>query len=110
MLDVASKKYPFNMEAANINLGNKECKFVVTNCESGKPSYLSVKKFGWIKTIEATGSLPVATRGDCEIAGKKYIDGGLADPLPIKRVYDWGYKKIILLRTNPKNIRFSGWY
>ena len=98
MLDIAAKKYPFDMDAANINLGNKECKFVVTNYETGKPSYLSIKKFGWIKTIEATGSLPVATRGFCEIAGEKYIDGGLSDPIPVKRVYDWGYKKIILLQ------------
>jgi len=105
MLNMAEKKYPFNMEAANMNLGDKECKFVVTNYETGKPSYLSIKKFGWIKTIEATGSLPIATRGFCEIAGKKYIDGGLSDPIPMKRVYDWGYKKIILLRTNRKNVK-----
>ncbi len=105
MLDIAEKKYPFNMDAANVNLGDKECKFVVTNYDTGKPSYLSIKKFGWIKTIEATGSLPIATRGFCEIAGKKYIDGGLSDPIPLKRVYDWGYKKIILLRTNHKNIK-----
>ena len=105
MLNMAEKKYPFNMEAANMNLGDKECKCVVTNYETGKPSYLSIKKNGWIKTIEATGSLPIATRGFCEIAGKKYIDGGLSDPIPMKRVYDWGYKKIILLRTNHKNVK-----
>ena len=104
MLEVASKKYPFNIEKANLNLSGKECKFVVTNYETGKPAYLSVKKYGWIKTIEATGSLPIATRGFCEIAEKKYIDGGLSDPLPVKRVYDWGYRKVILLRTNPKAI------
>jgi len=105
MLDIAAKKHPFDIESANLNLGKNECKFVVTNFDTGKSSYLSVKKYGWIKTIEATGSLPIATRGFCEIAGKKYIDGGLADPLPVKRVYDWGYRKIILLRTNPKNVK-----
>ena len=105
MLDVASKKFPFDIESANENLGKSDCKFVVTNYDTGKPAYLSVKKFGWVKTIEATGSLPIATRGFCEIAGKKYIDGGLADPLPIKRVYDWGYRKIILIRTNPINVK-----
>jgi len=34
-------------------------------------------------------------RGYCEIAGKKYIDGGLVDPQPVKRVYGWGYRNII---------------
>ena len=104
MLDVAAKQYPFDMKSAIKKLTEGDCKVVVTNYESGRPAYLSVKKYGWIKTIEATGSLPIATRGYCEIAGKKYIDGGLADPLPVKRVYDWGYRKIILLRTNSQDV------
>ena len=77
---------------------------VVTNYVNGNAAYLSIKQYGWLKTMEATGSLPVATRGYCEIAGNKYIDGGLADPLPVKRVYDWGYRNIVLLRTNIKNL------
>ena len=105
MLDIAAKKHPFDMKLANENLGKSDCKVVVTNYDNGRPAYLSVKKYGWNKTIEATGSLPVATRGFCEIAGKKYIDGGLTDPLPLKRVYDWGYKNIILIRTNPIDVK-----
>ena len=66
---------------------------------------LSVKKFGWLKTMEAAGSLPIATRGYCEIAGRKYIDGGLSDPLPVKRVYDWGYRNIVLLRTHTNELK-----
>ena len=61
---------------------------VVANYMNWNAAYLSVKKYGWQKTMESTGSLPIATRGFCEIAGKKYIDGGLSDPLPMKRVYD----------------------
>ena len=105
LLDVTTNKFPFNIEAANISLTNSDCKVVVTNYLNGSPAYLSVKKYGWMKTMQATGSLPIATRGFCEIAGKKYIDGGLSDPLPVKRVYDWGYRNIILLRTYPINMK-----
>jgi predicted patatin/cPLA2 family phospholipase len=55
--------------------------------------------------MEATGSLPMATRGYCKIAGRKYIDGGLSDPLPVKRVYDWGYRNIVLLRTHTNDMK-----
>ena len=55
--------------------------------------------------MEATGSLPMATRGYCKIAGRKYIDGGLSDPLPVKKVYDWGYRNIVLLRTNTNDMK-----
>ena len=99
LYDIALNEYPFDIDTANKNLKDSDCKVVVTNYENGSPAYLSVKKYGWMKTMEATGSLPIATRGFCEIAGRKYIDGGLADPLPIKRVYDWGYRNIVLLRT-----------
>jgi len=105
LLEVTSKKYPFNIDAANKHLKDSDCKVVVTNYVTGKASYLSVKKYGWVKTMEATGSLPVATRGYCEIAGRKYIDGGLTDPLPVKRVYDWGYRNIVLLRTHLQDMK-----
>ena len=105
LLDVAEKKHPFNIKAANNNLSGRDCRFVVTNFETGRAGYLSVKEYGWIKTLEATGTLPIATRGYCEIAGKKYIDGGLANPLPVKRVYDWGYNTIVLIRTNPSKLQ-----
>ena len=105
LLEVALKEYPFDMDTANENLKDSNCKVVVTNYLTGASSYLSVKKYGWMKTMKATGSLPFATRGYCEIAGKKYVDGGLSDPLPVKRVYDWGFRKIILLRTHPINIK-----
>ena len=105
LLEVTSKKYPFDVDVANAHLKDADCRVVVTNYLNGNSSYLSVKKFGWLKTMEATGSLPMATRGYCEIAGKKYIDGGLSDPLPVKRVYDWGYRNIVLLRTHTNDVK-----
>ena len=105
LLDVTSKEYPFDVDVANEHLKQGDCKVVVTNYKTGSSAYLSVKKYGWTKTMEATGSLPIATRGYCEIAGKKFIDGGLSDPLPVKRVYDWGYRKIVLLRTHQKDLK-----
>jgi len=105
MLEIIKEKYPFNIDVANEHLKDSDCKVVLTNYVNGNAAYLSIKQYGWLKTMEATGSLPVATRGYCEIAGKKYIDGGLADPLPVKRVYDWGYRNIVLLRTHPIDVK-----
>jgi len=105
LLDITSKKYPFDIDAATKHLKDADCRVVVTNYLTGNPGYLSVKKYGWSKTMQATGSLPMATRGYCKIAGSKYIDGGLSDPLPVKRAYDWGYRKIVLLRTHTNDIK-----
>ena len=105
LYEVTAKKYPFDIDSANEHIKDADCKVVVTDYIKGTAAYLSVKKFGWYKTMEATGSLPIATRGYCKIAGGKYIDGGLSDPLPVKRVYDWGYRNIVLLRTNLVNLK-----
>ena len=105
LLEVTSKNFPFDLDAANEYLNDADFRVVVTDYINGNPGYLSVKKYGWIKTMEATGSLPVATRGYREIAGRKYIDGGLSDPLPVKRLYDWGYRNIVLLCTHPKDMK-----
>ena len=69
MLEVINKNYPFNVETANKHLKENDCKVAVTNYLNGNSEYLSVKKYGWLKTMEATGSLPMATRGYCKIAG-----------------------------------------
>ena len=45
------------MDAANKHLEDADCKVVVTNYMNGNPVYLSVKKYGWIKTMEATRGL-----------------------------------------------------
>ena len=105
LLEVTSKQYPFDIDAASKHLKDADCRVVVTNYLNGNSAYLSVKKYGWLKTMEATGSLPMATRGYCKIAGRKYIDGSLSDPLPVKRVYDWGYRNIVLLRTHTNDMK-----
>ena len=105
LLEGTSRKFPFGEDVANKYLQDADFRVVVTNYLNGISSYLSVKKYGWLKTLEATGSLPIATRGYCEISGKKYIDGGLSDPLPVKQVYDWGYRNIVLLRTHTNDIK-----
>ena len=105
LLEVSSKEYPLDINAASKHLQDADFKVVVTNYLNGNSAYLSVKKYGWLKTMEATGSMPMAIRGYCEIAGRKYIDGGLSNPLPVKRVYDWGYRNIVLLRTHTNDVK-----
>ena len=40
-----------------------------------------------------------------EIDGKKYLDGGIADSIPIKKAQELGYDKIIVVTTRPIDYR-----
>lgn len=47
----------------------------------------------------ASSALPIIYGAE-EIGGNKYVDGGLRDNLPIKPLYDEGYKQIIVVHLN----------
>lgn len=76
---------------------------VMTNVESGKPEYVLIKDvFKQMEYLRATSALPFASK-IIEINGKKYLDGGISDSIPIDYCEGLGYDKIILLLTRPKN-------
>lgn len=79
---------------------------VVSNVESGKPEYLSMKKVDEaMMAVQASTALPFVSR-IVEIDGKKYLDGGIADPIPIaKSVLDGNKKNIIILTKEEGYVR-----
>ena len=76
---------------------------VMTNVESGKPEYVLIKDvFKQMEYLRATSALPFASK-IIEINGKKYLDGGISDSIPIDYCESLGYDKIILVLTRPEN-------
>ena len=52
--------------------------------------------------FRATSALPFASK-IIEIKGKKYLDGGISDSIPIDFCESLGYDKIIVVLTRPEN-------
>ena len=76
---------------------------VMTNVESGKPEYVLIKDaFAQMEYLRATSALPFASK-IIEINGKKYLDGGISDSIPIDYCRNLGYDKIIVVLTRPEN-------
>ena len=76
---------------------------VMTNVESGKSEYVLIKDvFRQMEYLRATSALPFASK-IIEINGKKYLDGGISDSIPIDYCESLGYDKIILVLTRPEN-------
>ena len=73
----------------------------VTNVETGKPEYLRMHNLlREIEKIRASASMPFCSR-IVEIDGKKYLDGGIADSIPVRAAMDMGYDKLIVVLTQP---------
>lgn len=79
-----------------------ECEYVVSCCETGKAEYFSedIVQERLLEITKASSSLPVFCP-PVELDGKHYLDGGICDPLPVKRALDKGCDKIILVTTKP---------
>lgn len=78
---------------------------VVTNVETGKPEYIKIDDLDEkMEYLRASGSMPFVSKF-VEIDGKKYLDGGTADSIPIEKMLEMGLDKIIVVLTRPVEYR-----
>ena len=103
--DFAFYKIPFKLDVfANETFKKAKTDFyvVMTNVESGKPEYVLIEDaFAQMEYLRATSALPFASK-IIEINGKKYLDGGISDSIPIDFCESLGYDKIIAVLTRPE--------
>lgn len=77
----------------------------VTNVETGEAEYIKIKDiFKQMEVLRATSAMPFVSN-IVEIDNKKYLDGAIADSIPIDKMKNLGYDKIIVVLTKPLNYR-----
>lgn len=97
--DIPLKLDIFNEEEFSKN----KTKFytVITNVNTGKAEYIEITNTNkQIKYFEATSAMPFVSKM-VEIGKEKYLDGALADSIPITKMQEMGYDKIIVILTKP---------
>lgn len=77
----------------------------LTNVDTGKPEYFRINNvFEEMELMRATSAMPFVSRM-VEWKGKKYLDGGISDSIPVKKCQELGYNKIIVVTTRPIEYR-----
>ena len=79
----------------------------VTNVETGKAEYHLIKDLRNEKDSEylrASGSMPFVSK-IVEVDGKKYLDGAIADSIPVDKMLTMSVDKIIVVPTRPIDFR-----
>lgn len=77
----------------------------VTNIETGEAEYIPIKDLEKdMEYLRASGSMPLVSK-IIEINGKKYLDGGIADSIPVEKAKQLGGHKIIVVQTRPIEYR-----
>ena len=75
---------------------------VCTDVSTGKPIYKQIKSadYNEMEWIRASASLPIVSR-IVEADGKKLLDGGLVDSIPLEYFQSIGYEKNVVVLTQP---------
>lgn len=103
--DIPEKLDPFDYDSCF----KSKCDYRVgvTNIETGKEEYFgkeALKKEDRNIVLRASVSLPIASP-IVEIKGKKYLDGGIGDPIPVRRAFEEECDKVIVVLTRDREYR-----
>ncbi|HJJ38745.1 MAG TPA: patatin family protein [Methanocorpusculum sp.] len=94
---------PYDFETAK----NNPAKFYVgvINVKTAESEYLQIRDVDeeYMK-LAATMALPIISK-KVKLNGKKYLDGGIVDSLPIKQAFAAGNKKVVLVLTQDATYR-----
>ena len=80
---------------------------VVTNVKTGRPEYIQLTDLGerdQMEYLRASGSLPFVSR-PVKVGGQLYLDGGIADSVPIEKALSMGFDRVIVVLTRPAGYR-----
>lgn len=77
---------------------------VCTDVETGKAVYFDCADFedGRFDRMRASASMPLVSR-IVETEGKKLLDGGIADSVPIRFFEGLGYDRLVVILTQPRD-------
>lgn len=77
---------------------------VCTDIETGKPVYHKCDKadYNELEWIRASASMPLVSR-IVKIGGKKLLDGGISDSIPLKFMEKSGYDRNVVILTQPRD-------
>ncbi len=96
-----NKTHPFDFDT--YFQSEMKCEIVATNCMTGKAEYLDERqdKARLMKLCRASCSMPLVTP-IVNVDGIPYLDGGLADSVPMERAKTYGNQKMVVILTrNP---------
>lgn len=95
-------EYPLDFEA--MKASGKRFDIVATDAETALPVYFSLDdmKQDDYAPVKASSALPLANK-PYPVNGRPCYDGGLSDPIPVRRAFEAGCDKVVVILTRPRD-------
>ncbi len=99
--ELPEKLDPFDFKA--FRESSREFWIVATSLETGKAVYKRLEKMDRedMEWVRASASMPMVSN-TVMIDNKPYLDGGIADSIPVEAVMHMGYEKTVVVLTRPE--------
>lgn len=100
--DFSNSILPFDYDAYFANPVQRE--IVASNCETGEAVYFDERESRerLLAICKASCAVPVVTKKQY-VDGVQMLDGGVCDPVPLRRAIEKGFKRnVVVLTRNPK--------
>ena len=91
-----------NTECGFKRLKQRQLLISTTNSSNYQANFFSPNQDNWLTLLKASSALPYLYRKGVKLNGDFHVDGGLSAPLPVEEAYKRGARKIVVLRTLPK--------
>ena len=78
---------------------------VLTDANTGEAFYVKPELDELMDSLVATCNLPYLTRSPAIFRDNKYVDGGVATPIPLQKALELGANKLVVVSTRPKGFR-----
>ena len=103
--DYCEKYDPLDVEA----IVNRKIRFLVgvTSVETGQIEYIDFDKENSIDLLKASCALPIAYKRPVKVEGRKYFDGGIADPIPVEEAVKRGANQLLVIRSRKEDFRMK---
>ncbi|MBN1944860.1 MAG: patatin family protein [Bradymonadales bacterium] len=76
---------------------------VATCALTGKPIYLEPSAPDIMRCLKGSCALPLFYRGPVRWGEYQMFDGGSSDPIPVRKAYEMGARRILVLRSRPSD-------
>ncbi len=95
-------EYPLDYPA--MVASGKQLVIVATDAKSGLPVYFTLDdmKQDDYAPVKASSALPIVNK-PYPVNGRPCYDGGLADPIPVRRALEAGCEKVVVILTRPRD-------
>ncbi len=96
-------EHPLNLDA--VQRARHPVIVTATDADSAQTVYVDLRDGQVLDWLRATGRLPLAAGVPVVIGGRRYLDGGMSDPIPMAKAIADGATEILCILNNPPGPR-----